>query len=250
MGLLITALAGFFFAIGVIISFIFKTNKNMYVFSLTLALMTLLGLIFFDLIPELFELKNHIFYGNSIIILSIIIGFLLLKILDAFIPSHSHKHREKNDNHKEHNLHLLHIGFITAISLFIHNFIEGASIYSVSLADVKSSLIMTLGVGLHNIPLGIEISQTFNNFKNNKIKSFTLLLLLIISTFLGGFTIFLFNNIINEFVVVILISITLGMTLYLIFVEILKELFNYSLTKPIFYGIIMGMILITLSLFL
>ena len=48
-----------------------------------------------------------------------------------------------------------------------------------------------------------------------------------LSTFLGGFVLYLLNVEINDFVLLLFISVATGMILYLSLFELLKEVFNY-----------------------
>ena len=53
------------------------------------------NLILFDLIPEI---KDNFHYPY---IIAIILGLVVLKTLDLFVPNHEHHHTEKNDNIKD-----------------------------------------------------------------------------------------------------------------------------------------------------
>ena len=103
--------------------------------------------------------------------------FLILKILDRFVPEH-----DSNN--------LSHIGIVSSIAIIIHNIIEGMAIYNTVISDLNTCILLSLGVGLHNIPLGMAISST--TYKDNK-KSTILVVLIALSTFIGGLLIALFN---------------------------------------------------------
>ena len=160
-GIILTILIGLFFLIGIIFFEKVKNKEKMSLFTTSLAFIVLIGLLFLDLLPELIE-------GFKIYtLLFAILGFVLLILLDKLIPHHHHEHHDINDDKKDHNLHLQHIGMITIISLAIHNMIEGLTLYSISMNDLKSGILMMISVALHNIPLGFQIGSSLSKNKSN-----------------------------------------------------------------------------------
>ncbi len=232
-GLLFTIITGVLFLIGIVL---LKNNKYKELtsnFTTSLALVVLIGLIIFDLLPELLEANNKYLF------LPIIFGFVILVLLDKLIPHHHHDHTDKKCDHHDHELHLNHIGIVTIIALAIHNMIEGLSLYNVTLLNIKSGILMMLGVSLHNIPLGFQIGNSLNEDKNNKL----LIFLLCISSFLGALIIILFGNL-HDNIIYLLLSITLGMILYITIFELLEETIKYIKKKETLYGIITGIIIV------
>lgn len=231
--LLINLIVGLFFLAGALISLKNIKNKNLINFSIGMAISVLLSLLVVDIIPETYEL----FATDKIlcILSGTIIGICILYLLEKKVPHHDHFKEQKH-----HNNHLNHIGIMTSLALIIHNIVEGMSIYGVVQNDLKSGLIYAIGVGLHNIPFGIEITAMFD--KKTSKKMWICLILLTISTFIGGLIIFIFNASLNDFVLGTLLSITIGMIIYLIFNELLIEL-KENFNKYSLYGILTGIIL-------
>ena len=156
MGIILTLSAGLFFLVGYLITKRVKNKEKLNNFSVALAFMVMIGLIFTHLLGEAIELLEGEKLISKIILIGLfsLSGFILLKLLDLFIPSHSHEHKEKYDNKKEHISHVKHIGTITIISLILHNILEGMAIFSMSDIDLKIGLLMSISIALHNIPLG------------------------------------------------------------------------------------------------
>ncbi|MBR1413991.1 MAG: ZIP family metal transporter [Bacilli bacterium] len=246
--LLLTLLAGVFFLIGNVITKKNKKKESLLVFSNSLALIVLVGLVLFDFIPELYEIFEDSSKLDSIltVISFIAIGFILLKLLDRFIPDHHHEHKKNESNHKEHESHVAHVGLVTAASLILHNIIEGMALTGTAINNLKAGLIMCIGVGLHNIPLGIEISLSTEGRLNKK-TNIILNICLLISALIGG-VIFTLLGEMNEFILGCIISVTLGMILYIVLCELLHEFINYKNRKEAKLGIIIGIIIIGLSL--
>lgn len=236
----INLVVGLFFIIGAIIAFKNKNNKNLINFSVGMAFIVLIILLVVDIIPETLEL----FKNNKIIwiLVGVLGGAGILFLIERFVPHHDHFEEEK---HKTHNEHLKHIGTMTAVALIIHNLVEGMSIYGVASQSLKTGLIYALGVGLHNIPFGIEITALFEEKHNSK-KNWIFLTLLSLSTFIGGIVLYLFNNFLTDTILGILLSTTIGMILYIVFNELLIEL-KESFNKYSIYGIITGIVLMLIG---
>lgn len=235
--LLLTVITGVFFLMGILFNKICKGNKNINILSIALSFVILLYLIIFDILPEISESFN--FYA----LLFILLGLVLLKILDFFVPQHDHHHKDKNDNKKEHDNHLNHIGTITIIALLLHNILENMALYNVAIKDFKSGMFMCLGIGLHNLPLGFQIGSNLK--KENNFNIF----ILTISGLVGG-VINLFIGNISEVITTYLLSFTLGMLIYLTFFELFKEMIENIKNRYTYYGVILGVIIIILLRFI
>ena len=221
--LLLTVLVSFFFLIGFLLPSFFKNKNKLILFTTSLTFVMMLFLLFFDLFPEVVEIFMPLSL-NSVVLIFVFVGFgfIMLKILDFFVPEHHHEHHSENDNEKEHNSHLYHIGFITALSLIVHNILEGISIYITGLADMKLGFLMSLSVGFHNLPLGTSIAIGLSAKKENRTAKIGLLVLVVLSSFLGAFFLFLVGRELSPLFEGILLSMTIGMILYISFCELLK----------------------------
>jgi len=228
----ITLLSGLSFFIGYLITKLIKDEKKLIIFSVGFSFTIILGLIFTDLLPECLEFTDN----KLIILIFVILGILLLKVLDLFIPDHEHEHTKKKD-------HMEHIGLISTLALFIHNVIEGTAIYTATLSSISIGLFTSLGVSFHNIPLGIQISSLVKNKK----EKLTLLTILSLSSIFGVIILKLFKITLTSYISGILISITLGMLIYIAFFELLCEIKENMKKKELLIGIITGIVLILVS---
>ena len=241
---ILTLIAGLFFLLGGLISKKFKNKEVLNHFSIALAFIIMLNLIFTDLIPESLELLEAYKTSSRIfmIISFIILGILILKILDFFIPDHHHEHHEEEKNIKEHISHEKHIGTLTVISLILHNILEGFAIFGLSLNDFKLGLMICISVALHNIPLGTHI---FSSLSLNKNKG--LISILTLSSLIGGI-IFLIVGEISNLLLAIITCITLGMLIYIEIFELLPEMLHSIKKKETIIGLIVGLIILGISL--
>ena len=182
MNLLIVLLLGivsiFFLLIGTLIVFSLKNNKKIVTFSVSLGFIVLILLGIFHLIPDAYSFfRSECSKVSSILYIIIVslIGFIVVLILDKF-SGHHHEHEKKE------SVHFKHISLITCIFLVVHNFIEGMTLYGTVLVSYDLAAMLTLGIGLHNIPLGMVISSTFYKASNNKKKAWTVIILVSLST--------------------------------------------------------------------
>lgn len=245
-GIILTFIAGLFFLIGGLISLKVKNKEKLNAFSISLAIVIIINLLIMDLIPEILELLDGYDLSFKILIILIfaILGIAILKLLDFFIPDHHHDHHDNETNQEEHTSHIKHIGTLTLISLILHNLLEGFAIAGMTLNDYKIGLMVCLSVALHNIPLGTHIFSSID-IKKNKL----LVLSLTLSSLVGGI-IFLIIGDISSLVLAIISLITLGMLLYILFMELLPELLVNLRKKETIIGLIAGIIIILISMFI
>lgn len=226
--LLLTFLSGLFYLVGIIIYKFVKHKNELTVAAISCAAVVIIGLIIFDLAPELIE------QDNAWLFVFVILGFVLLFLIDKLIPHHHHKHHAHDEATKEHKDRLEHVSTITILALSMHNLIEGMALYSISLESIRSGILMLIGVGLHNLPFGFQIAGTKNKL---------LVFLLVISAFLGGLVVFFFGNI-DEFLQGVVLAISMGMLLHILLFELFKEIRENIRQKATIYGIIIGVILL------
>lgn len=235
-GIILTILIGLFFLIGIIFFEKVKNKEKMSLFTTSLAFIVMLGLLFLDLLPELVE------EFNIYTLIFALLGFFILIILDKLIPHHHHEHHNINDDKKDHNLHLQHIGIITIIALAIHNMIEGLTLFSITLNDLKSGILMMISIALHNIPLGFQIGSSLTKKKSNIL----LIILLCSSSLIGSLIIIIFGSL-SSMLTSIFLSLTFGMLLYILIFELFNEIKDYLRKKEVIYGIIIGMVILIIT---
>lgn len=242
MAFLTTMIAGLFFLVGSLIAFFSKNKKWLVDFSLGLSFSVMVMLLAFDIVPEVIELLEG--KGKIFMYVFIIFGIVLLKLIDMLVPHHDHEAEIKT-----HDRHLKHIGVISSLALIIHNVIEGIGIYNLTALNTRAGIIMAIGVGLHNIPFGIEITATLNGTKKGKKNILLYILLLSLSTLFGALIMLVFKGV-SDFVLGCLMSLTIGMIIYLVLFELLGELISIKNKKYSSFGLILGFVLMILVIFI
>jgi len=246
VGLLTTLLLGIFILIGAFIALLVNKKEKIVDFSIGLAFGVIFTLIVTDLLPEVFEALRlkHIY----IFILFGLLGFYLLRFLDKLIPHH-HEHHKMTKT--EANSNLVHIGLITTLALVLHNIVEGIAVYSTALTDTNLSFLLAIGVGFHNIPLGMVIASSFYQSNVDNKKAFLSIGLVSISTFIGGLLMYLFKlTVVSDVVLGILLSLTLGMLTFILIDELIPRIKNTKNRKVTYTGVILGVVFLIVAMFI
>lgn len=248
--LLLTLLVGLFILGGTLLGFYSKNNKTIVNLSIGIAFGVIVALMGMELIPEAYEKLNVNASWRAIVILitTALIGILVMNILDNFVPHHEHEshHDHKHKDDTCHNEHLSHIGILATIALVIHNIIEGMTLYVTAASSMSSGYLLCVGIGLHNIPLGLLIAGTLRTKKQTVITS----LFLSLSTFVGGIIIYFISSVITDFMVGMFIAVTLGMLIYIAFIELLGQIIHTENRKATISGILLGVGLFLVSFLL
>lgn len=247
-GLLLTLLLGLFIIVGALIVFLTKNNEKFIEFSISLAFGVMVTLILIDILPEVMEVVDlGSSWKNVITILGgATLGFLLLTLLDKFIPDHDDDHTTHEDDDKN----LKHIGLVSSIALIIHNIVEGMAIYTLYQNDPTAGIMASIGVGLHNIPLGMVIASTFYQANKSKKKTTLIIIGIALSTFVGGMIIHSFDiDSVMEIIEAVSLTLTLGMLIFISMRELLPKVIHSEYKKITYFGVILGVALLLITLF-
>lgn len=245
LGLLTTLVLGLFIILGALLALFVNKKEKVVDFFLGLAFGVIITLIITDLLPEIIE--NLGIKYIYLFLIGTSLGFLVLKLLDNLIPDHEEEKMTK----KELNNNLAHIGIITSLALILHNIIEGMAIYSSVISNTSLGIALTIGVGCHNVPLGMVIAGTFYQSNQNISKSILSILLVSLSTFIGGIIMFFLNiNTINSLILGSLLSLTLGMLLFIMLDELIPRLKVGKNKKVSLSGILLGVFILIIAAFI
>lgn len=247
LGLLTTLLLGLFIIIGSLVAFMIKKKERVVDFSLGLAFGVIVMLILTHMLPEIVE-QLGVKYLYLFLIFTVI-GYGILKLLDTFIPDHDDDGAGMDKHELKENL--VHIGVITSVALVLHNIIEGMAVYSTVLSNTSLGLAVTLGIGFHNIPLGMVIAGTFYQSNENLSKTILSIIAVSLSTFAGGLIMFFLGlTEISPIISGILLSVTLGMLVFISMSELFPRLKNSKNKKVVYTGIAIGVIIQLIALFI
>lgn len=232
-----TTLIGLFFGtfgttLGGIIGVSFKKTSNRFLsFILSFASGLMLAVVCFDLIPESMELTN---ISNTI--LGVILGVLCMMICDVIVNK---KFTLKNNDNKN---NLLKTGIIVSIGLALHNFPEGLAIGSGFEASITLGYSLALAICLHDIPEGISMGVPMKNGGMKKSKVIFYVIMSGIATGIGAFFGALIG-VISQTVISFCLAFAGGAMLYIVSGELIPESNSLYKGKIPVIGNILGYII-------
>lgn len=214
-----TTLLGLFFGtfgttIGGILGVIIKKNSNKFLsFILSFASGLMMAVICFDLVPEALGISN--IYG---VVLGVIFGVISMVFCDVIVQKKFNTKQKEYSNKND----LLKTGIIVSIGLAIHNFPEGLAIGSGFEASLRLGLGLAIAICLHDIPEGISMAVPMKNGGMKKSKVIFYVILSGITTGIGAFFGAIVGSI-SEAVIAICLSFAAGAMLYIVSGELIPE---------------------------
>ena len=240
--LLKTTLIGLFFGtfgttIGGIIGVTFKnTSKKFLSFVLAFASGLMISIVCFDLIPEAFNLT-----GIVNIFIGIMFGIVTMIVCDILVDRKFNNKIKFKDNKNT----LLKTGIIVSIGLAIHNIPEGLAIGSGFEASTKLGLSLALAICFHDVPEGISMALPM---KTGGMKVYKVMLYVILSGIATGIGALIGGIIgrISEQIISLCLSFAAGAMLYIVSGELVPEsnkLYHGRMTAlGNIFGIVIGII--------
>ena len=119
---------------------------------LGLAAGLLLGLVAFDLLPEVFEMSNSEFLGAPTVSVALIAGFLLLHIYERFFGSHEPAESDYGHDHKHINV----AGGLGALAMGGHVFLDGLALGVAFSVDEKLGIAVFVALLVHAFSDGLN----------------------------------------------------------------------------------------------
>jgi len=232
-----TTLIGLFFGtfgttIGGIIGIKFKnTSKKFLSFILAFASGLMIAIVCFDLLPEAFALTNI-----TSAFLGIILGIIMMILCDIIVDKKiTPKINNKNNT-------LLKTGIIVSIGLALHNFPEGLAIGSGFGASLKLGLSLAIAICLHDIPEGISMAVPM---KNGGMKSGKIIFYVILSGITTGIGAFFGSLIggISKNIIAMCLAFAAGAMIYIVSGELIPESSKLYQGKMTAIGNIAGLLL-------
>ena len=100
-------------------------NKDRMHLVLGLSAGILLGLVAFDQLPELFELSDSSVLGLPSVMVTFVLGFLALHVVERWLGMHEPEDSDYGDHHQHAHRR---IGTVAALALISHSFLDGFAI--------------------------------------------------------------------------------------------------------------------------
>lgn len=171
-----------------------------------------IGVAFFDLLPEALELGGA-YYEPEFITTLVAVGFMLFMILDRFVIFHSHSHDEHN--------HDLTRGYLGAGSLAIHSFLDGLAIGLAFQVSTAVGAVVATAVLVHNFSDGINATNMIMKQHGTKKDAFNWLLIASCAPALGIMSTYFFT--LPEQALGIMLALFCGFFIYIGASDLLPE---------------------------
>ena len=173
----------------------------------------MIAIVCFDLVPEALEISEI-----SLVILGILLGVVCMIACDTLVQK---KFNTKTKQTKTSNT-LLKTGIIVSIGLALHNFPEGLAIGSGFGASIKLGYSLALAILLHDIPEGVSMAVPMKNGGMNAGKVVFYVILSGVTTGIGAFFGALIGTI-SKSIIAICLSFAAGAMLYIVSGELIPE---------------------------
>ena len=212
------SLLGLFFGtigttLGGLIGIFSKRNSNKFLsFVLAFASGLMLAVICFDLIPHSMEISS--IYTT---IIGIIFGIIIMIFCDNIVQK---KFNTKSVSNR--NASLLKTGIVVSIGLALHNIPEGLAIGSGFDASTTLGFSLAIAICLHDIPEGISMAVPMKNGGMKPWKVMIYVILSGIATGIGALIGAIIGNI-SEQVIAICLAFAAGAMLYIVSGELIPE---------------------------
>ncbi len=206
---------------------------------------TLLGTVFFDLLPESLDLAGQLRIDNSFVFSWTLSGALFFFILERFL------HWFHHHSFEEHEIKGKPIVPLMIIGDTIHNFIDGVAIAATFIANVPLGIITTFAVGAHEIPQEIGDFGVMLKNKMSRKKVLTVNIVSALASFLGAVFAYYYGSRI-ESLSVIFLSLTSGFFLYISLSDLIPEIHHENkkgLAIRETLALLMGVLTIFIALF-
>lgn len=207
---------------GILLLFNEKKTLKYSHFLAAFAAGTLLGTVFFDLLPEAFNEAEHILNETGMninIFIWTLFGLLCFFILERLVHWFHHHQHEYQDEKVKPTIPLIIVGDS------VHNFIDGVVIASTFLVSIPLGIVTTLAVAAHEIPQEIGDFGILLHKGMRRRKIILVNLLSALTAIFGALIAFWIGDRV-EALLPILLSVTAGFFIYIAASDLIPEIHN------------------------
>ncbi|MEN9687751.1 MAG: hypothetical protein RL381_763 [Actinomycetota bacterium] len=197
----------------------------------------LLGLVGFDLLPEVFEMNTSHFVGVPAVSVAILFGFLALHIIEGFFGSHEPAESDYGHDHEHHNI----AGTLGALAMGGHVFLDGIGLGVAFKVSNALGYAVFLAVLVHAFSDGLNTVSLIVKSGNWTAKSARLLGVDAIAR-IGGATIGTYLAV-NDSFVALYLALFSGFVIYLATSHILPEAHSRHSSRWTFFTTICGVLI-------
>ena len=140
-------------------------------------------------------------------------------------------------------------GMLFALAIAIHNFPEGMAVFVSGITSPETGIFTALAIAIHNIPEGITVSVPIYHATGSRKKAFLWSFVSGLAEPLGAlFAFLLFRPFLSETLLLLINAAVAGIMVFLTFDELLPLAREYGEHHLAIYGVIAGMLMMSLVL--
>lgn len=162
-------------------------NREKLHFIMSFTAGVLLGVCFFDILPEAFNIIAENRLDVTPLTIMIVLGFLVFHLLEKSVVIH-HAHEEEYADHKHPTA-----GMVGALGLSFHSFLDGVGIGLGFQVNPQVGLLIAFAVIAHDFSDGLNTVTIMLTHKNKAKKAFIMLALDAVAPILGVLSTFIFK---------------------------------------------------------
>ncbi|HEX4203916.1 MAG TPA: ZIP family metal transporter [Ktedonobacteraceae bacterium] len=140
----------------------------------------LIGVVAFDLLPELFTLIDATHINKIIVFGALVVGFLFFHLFEKLVLQISKRPEQEMSQHHP------ALGLVSALTFAGHSLLEGVEIGAGFQISPTVGFVIAIAVILHDIGDGINIMTLLLLNKHSRARAISLLLLVAIAPLLGA----------------------------------------------------------------
>lgn len=241
----LSTVAGLFTAIGSLLGLIFK-NPNKYFMSAALGFSAgvMIFISFVNLLPN-----ATISVGPLPTYIAFFFGIIAMFLIDYFIPHDYIGQIDRKATPAE--TKLLRSGFFIALGISIHNLPEGITTFVGALQSLQLGIAIAVAIAINNIPEGLAISVLVFAATKSRRKAFWWSFFSgITEPLAAGITALFLFPFLTPAVLGCILAIVAGIMLYIAFDELVPLSHSFGAEHLPIAGLIVGMIVMALSIWL
>lgn len=191
-------------------------------FILSFTAGVLIGVVSFEILPEIFELARERGIDTSGAMVALVVGFLLFHSLEKFVLVH-HGHEADYAAHRH-----PHVGVLSALALIGHSFMDGVGIGLAFQVSPSVGVAVAMAVIAHDFSDGFNTVALMLVHRNPTPRSSAMLVLDALAPVLGAASTLLFQ--VPPFILMLYLGFFAGFLLYIGASDILPE--AHSQARP------------------
>jgi ZIP family zinc transporter len=212
-------------------------SKDKFHLVLGLSAGLLLGLVGFDLLPEVFEMNTDSFFGVPQVSIAILAGFLSLHIIEGVFGSHEPAESDYGHDHEHQNV----AGTLGAIAMGGHVFLDGVGLGVAFKVSDSLGYAVFLAVLVHAFSDGLNTVSLIVKSGHWTKKSFRLLAVDAVAR-IGGASVGTYL-VLNDSLLALYLALFSGFVIYLATSHILPEAHSRHSSRWTFFATMVGVLI-------